>query len=75
MYCRQFNVAAVCVMTASMVYWSAFLATDPEVRVRFLVLPDFFGEVVGLQRGPLSLVMIIEELFRGNSSSSLENRN
>jgi hypothetical protein len=29
---------------------------------------------VGLERGPLSLVRIIEELFQGNSGSSLENR-
>jgi hypothetical protein len=31
--------------------------------------------LVGLERGPLSLVMIIEELFQGNSGSGLENRN
>jgi hypothetical protein len=55
--------------------WSKFLATDSEVRVRFPALPDFFWEVVGLERGPLSLVMIIEELFQGNSGSSLENQN
>jgi hypothetical protein len=30
---------------------------------------------VGLERGPLSLVRIIEELFQGNSGSGLENRN
>jgi hypothetical protein len=30
---------------------------------------------VGLERGPLSLVMIIEKLFQGNSGSGLENRN
>jgi hypothetical protein len=35
----------------------------------------FFWEVVGLERGPLSLVMIIEEIFQGNSGSGLENRN
>jgi hypothetical protein len=35
----------------------------------------FFGEVVGLEWGPLSLMMIIEELFQGNSGSGLENRN
>jgi hypothetical protein len=28
-------------MTASVVQWSEFLATDPEVRVRFPELPDF----------------------------------
>jgi hypothetical protein len=27
--------------TASVVYWSEFLATDPEVRARFQALPDF----------------------------------
>jgi hypothetical protein len=30
---------------------------------------------VGLERGPLSLVRIIEELFQGNSDCGLENRN
>jgi hypothetical protein len=35
----------------------------------------FFWEVIGLERGPLSLVMITEELFQGNSGSGLENRN
>jgi hypothetical protein len=28
-------------LTASLVYWPEFLAADPEVRVRFLALPDF----------------------------------
>jgi hypothetical protein len=36
---------------------------------------QIFWEVVGLERGPLSLVMIIEELFKGNSGSGIENRN
>jgi hypothetical protein len=36
---------------------------------------QFFWEVMGLERGPLSLVRIIEELFQGNSGSGLENRN
>jgi hypothetical protein len=27
--------------TASLVWWSEFLATDPDVRVRFPTLPDF----------------------------------
>jgi hypothetical protein len=30
---------------------------------------------VGLELGPHSLVFPIEELFQGNSGSSLENRN
>jgi hypothetical protein len=46
-------------MTASVVWWSEFLATDPVVRVRFLALP----EVVGLEQGPFSLVSTIEELL------------
>jgi hypothetical protein len=28
-------------LTTSVVQWSEFLATDPEVRVRFPALPDF----------------------------------
>jgi hypothetical protein len=28
-------------VTVSVVWWSEFLATDPEVRVRFPALPDF----------------------------------
>jgi hypothetical protein len=47
--------------TASVVYWSAFLATDPEARVRFPALPE--KKVVGLERGPLSLVSATEELL------------
>jgi hypothetical protein len=47
------------------------LATDPEARVRFPALPDFLEKkkkerkktVVGLERGPLSLVSITEELL------------
>jgi hypothetical protein len=37
------------------------LATDPEARVRFPALPE--KKVVGLERGPLSLVSTTEELF------------
>jgi hypothetical protein len=32
--------------TASVVLWSEFLATDPEVRVRFPALPDFLKSIV-----------------------------
>jgi hypothetical protein len=42
--------------------------------VRFPALPDFL-EVVGLERGPLSLVRITEELLQWKSSGfGLENR-
>jgi hypothetical protein len=48
--------------TASVVEWSEFLATDhPEARVRFPALPE--KKVVGLERGPLSLVSTTEELL------------
>jgi hypothetical protein len=29
------------VCTSTIIFWSEFLATDPEVRVRFPALPDF----------------------------------
>jgi hypothetical protein len=48
-------------VTASVVYWSEFLATDPEARVRFPALP--VKKVVGLERGLLSLVSTTEELL------------
>jgi hypothetical protein len=47
--------------TASVVQWSEFLATDPEARVRFPALPE--KKVMGLERGPLSLVSTTEELL------------
>jgi hypothetical protein len=37
------------------------LATDPEARVRFPELPE--KKVMGLERGPLSLVSTTEELL------------
>jgi hypothetical protein len=54
-------------MTAAVVYWSEFLATDLEVRVRFPVLPDFLRSM-GLERGILSLVSAIEELLERKRS-------
>jgi hypothetical protein len=44
------------------VQWSEFLATDPVARVRFPALPEK-KEIVGLERGPLSLVSTTEELL------------
>jgi hypothetical protein len=46
---------------ASVFQWLEFLATDPEVRVRFPELPHFLRNIVS-GRGPLSLVSTIEEL-------------
>jgi hypothetical protein len=37
------------------------LATDPEILVRFPALPE--KKVVGLELGPLSLVITTEELL------------
>jgi hypothetical protein len=48
-------------LTASVVYWTEFLATDPEARVRFPALPE--KKVVGLERGQLSLVSTTEKLL------------
>jgi hypothetical protein len=49
------------------VWWSEFLATDPEARVRLTTLPDFLKKkrktVVGLERGELSLVSTTEALL------------
>jgi hypothetical protein len=51
------------------VYWSEFLATDPEVRVRFPALLDILT-VVDLERGPLSFVSTIVELLGRKRSGS-----
>jgi hypothetical protein len=53
--------------------WSEFLATDPEVRFDSRCYQIFW--VVGLERGPLSLVSTTEDLLeRKSSGSGLENR-
>jgi hypothetical protein len=53
---------------------SEFLATDPEVRLRFLALPDF-QRSSGSGTESLSLVSTIEELLgRKSSGSGLQNR-
>jgi hypothetical protein len=47
--------------TASVVWWSEFLATDSEARVR---LPHYQKKkVVVLEQGPLSLVSTTKELL------------
>jgi hypothetical protein len=48
---------------------SEFLATDPEVSVRFPALPNFLRSS-GLERGPLSLVSTIEELLERKRNGS-----
>jgi hypothetical protein len=50
------------------IQWSEFLATDPK---RFYSRRyQIFWEVVGLDRGPLSLVSTTEELLERKSSGS-----
>jgi hypothetical protein len=43
---------------------SEFLATDPEVPGSIPGAARFFVKVVGLERGPLNLLRIIEELLK-----------
>jgi hypothetical protein len=51
------------------------LATDPKVPGSIPGATKIFWEVLGLERGPLSLVSTIEELHGRNSSGSgLENQ-
>jgi hypothetical protein len=67
------NIKKQCMI--SVVQWSEFLATDPEVRARFLRRYQIFWEVAGLELSPISLVSTIEELLgRKSSGSGLENR-
>jgi hypothetical protein len=51
-----------CQLTVSVVWWTEFLATDPEVDSRRY---QIFWLAVGVERGPLSLVRKTEELFEG----------
>jgi hypothetical protein len=62
-------------LTVSVVLWSEFLATEIQ-RFGFDSPRCYiFFEVLGLERGPLSLVSAIEELLgRKSSNSGLENR-
>jgi hypothetical protein len=59
--------------------WEVFTAVTVHIVVFWVMSPSrryqIFWEVVGLERGPLSLGRISEELFQGNSGSGLENRN
>jgi hypothetical protein len=49
--------------------WSSAQGSQLQIQIQFLELSDFW-EVVGLERGALSLVRTIEELFGRNSSGS-----
>jgi hypothetical protein len=62
LFTRHNNYYSICrKLTASVVYWSEFLATDPEARVGFPALPKKKG--LGLERGPFRLVSTTEELL------------
>jgi hypothetical protein len=61
MHLVVFVIRVYCSTTAPVVKWSEFLAADPEARVLFPALPE--KKVVGLERGPLSLVSTTEELL------------
>jgi hypothetical protein len=61
-------------LTASVVQWSEFLATDQEGRALFPALPGFLRNG-GSGTGPLSLVSTTNELLeRKSSGSGLESR-
>jgi hypothetical protein len=56
-------------------WWSEFPATDPKDPGSISLRYQFFREVVGLERSPLSLVSTAEELLgRKCSGSGLKNR-
>jgi hypothetical protein len=65
-FCRfmyvNYGTCAECLLSSKGVLdLLLFLATDPEARVRFPALPE--KKVVGLERGPLSLLSTTEELL------------
>jgi hypothetical protein len=69
----QFPPESYILETTYVVNWSEFLATDPEVWVRFPALPDFLRWL--WNGGPFSLVSTTEELLgRKSSGSGLESR-
>jgi hypothetical protein len=60
--------------TASVVWWSQFLATDAEVRVPFPALPDFLRSNGSGTGSTLPRQYKEELLERKSSDSGLENR-
>jgi hypothetical protein len=40
---NTFSILEVCIelLTASVVFWSEFMAADPEAQIRFQALPNF----------------------------------
>jgi hypothetical protein len=64
----QFNIFRRFV-SLMVVYWSEFLATDPEVRVLFPALPDFLRSS-GIGMGSTQHLNTIKELLGKNSRGS-----
>ena len=60
--CLYFGISYL-IVTAPVVKWSEFLATDTEVLGSIPGASRFFWVVVGLERGLLSLVRSTEELL------------
>jgi ABC-type arginine transport system ATPase subunit len=59
---QKFSIVRINMTSCNEIYFSQdYLATDPEARVRFPALPE--KKVLGLERGPLSLVSTTEELL------------
>jgi hypothetical protein len=58
-------------MTASVVLWSEFQATDPEVPGSIPGVSRFSEMQRGLERGPLSLVRTTEELLERKVAASV----
>jgi hypothetical protein len=57
------------------VWWSEFLATDPEIRIRFPELPDFLRSSGFGMGSTQPLAGAFEELLgRKRSCSSIDNR-
>jgi hypothetical protein len=74
MFKMEFARKQVQSIIRSVILWSEFLSTDPEVPGSIPGAIRFSEKQWDWNGGPLSLVRIIEELFQGNSGSGLENR-
>jgi hypothetical protein len=61
-------------LTFSVVYWSEFLATESEVRVRFSALPYILRSSVSRTGSTQSREYSWGAIWKKNSSSGLENR-
>jgi hypothetical protein len=62
--CYQIFWEVVGLETASVIWWSEFLATDPEVRVPFPALPDFLSSGSGIgSTQPLSTTEELTEWY------------